>query len=84
MTAADAPAFEWDGKPRETLGTLLIAAMEAEQAGKAAEFLAAYRAYTPHADSNLGYLIGYVEPPELRHELYQAYAIGHPIFGGAL
>lgn len=80
MSVIDTP-FEWDGKPLPTVGTLLDAACKAERDGKAAEFMAAYRAHTEHADSNLGYLIGYLEPAERRQQMYAAFAIGHPVFG---
>lgn len=74
--------FEWDGCAVATLGELLRSAGHAQINGKAAEFLAAYRETTEHADANLGYAIGYVEPPERRAELYAAFKLGHPIFGG--
>jgi len=78
----DAPRFAWDGNDCGTIGQLLDAAMLAQRHGRAQEFLAAYRAFTEHADANLGYVIGYVEPAERRCELYEAFALSHPIFGG--
>lgn len=74
--------LEWEGRPVTTLGDLLSAAGQAQIKGKASEFLAAYRDSTEHADANLGYAIGYVEPPERRAELYAAFELTHPIFGG--
>ena len=78
----DQPPFEFDGRPAGTVGELLDAAMLAQRNGKAAEFLAAYRAYSAFADANLGYILGYVEPPERRRELYAAFNLNHPVFGG--
>lgn len=74
--------FTWDGKPLPTFGELLDAANQAERDGKAAEFLAAYRAYAEHADENLGYLIGYMGDED-RQRMYAAYGIKHPIFGAS-
>lgn len=78
------PAFEWKGEALGTLGALVRGADKAEREGKAAEFLAAYRAYVPeHADANLGYLIGYMGDED-RTRMYEAYQLVHPIFGGAV
>jgi len=82
MESTEAP-FTWDGKPLETIGALLDGATQAQREGRATEFIEAYRVYTPNADANLGYIIGYVEPAERRRQLYAAFNIGHPIFGGA-
>lgn len=76
--------FVWDGRPLETIGDVLNAASKAQREGKAQEFLTAYRATGPHADANLGYLIGYMEPAERRREMYEAFQLTHPIFGGAV
>lgn len=81
MSAPSEP-FVWDGKPLETIGQILDTATKAERDHRATEFLAAYRANSEHADANLGYLIGYVEPAERRRELYAAYDLNHPVFGG--
>lgn len=78
-TRGDQP-FTWQGKPLATMGALLDGATEAQRDGQATEFIEAYRAYTMHADHNIGYLIGYVEPAERRRELYAAFGISHPIF----
>lgn len=74
--------FVWRGKPLATFGELLDGACRAQRDGRASEFLAAYRAHTENADENLGYLIGYVEPAERRRELYAAFNLNHPVFGG--
>ncbi len=83
MTTSESTAawFEWDGQPLPTIGELLSAADAAERAGRAQEFLTAYRAHTPHADGNLGYIIGYMGDED-RARMYAAYALVHPIFGG--
>ena len=73
--------FRWEGRSTATIGELLDEAARAEREGKAAAFLDAYRATNPHADANLGYLIGYLEPAETRRRMYRSYALEHPIFG---
>lgn len=49
--------------------------------GLAAEFLAAYRAVNEHADSNLGYVIGYAGEAT-RRRMYEAFDLTHPVLGG--
>lgn len=65
-----------------SIGQLLDWAVSAADVGRAPEFLAAYRLVSEHADVNLGYVLGYVEPPERRRALYEAYGVGHPFLGG--
>lgn len=77
----DTTEFAWEGRSAGTIGDLLKEACRAEREGKASAFLDAYRATNPHADANLGYIIGYLEPPETRQRMYRAYALQHPIFG---
>ena len=72
--------FVFEDKEVNTVGELLDAAVESMRNGKAAEFLAAYRAVNEHANANLGYVIGYCSDP-LRSDLYKAYGVQHPIFG---
>ncbi len=73
--------FTWHDQPIRTAGDLLDAASQAQNDGLAPEFLTAYRAANPYADSNLGYVIGYMGE-DRRREMYEAYQIGHPVFGG--
>ncbi len=78
-----AAPFVWHGEQVDTLGGLLDALCLADREGDVAEFMAAYRAHTEHADANIGYLIGYVEPRARRLALYEAAGVRHPIFGAA-
>lgn len=76
--------FMWDGAKLDTIRDLLDGASKAQREGRAQEFLAAYRAVNEHADQNIGYILGYVEPPERRRELYEAFTVTHPVFGAHL
>jgi hypothetical protein len=80
--ATESQPFMWEGRSTGTIGQLLEEASRAEREGKATAFLQAYREHTPHADSNLGYVIGYVEPPERRRKLYASFDLMHPVFNG--
>jgi hypothetical protein len=82
MNDSDQPPFTWEGRDAGTIGSLLDEASRAEREGKAVEFLRAYRDYTPNADANLGYIIGYLEPAQRRSEMYAAYDLMHPVFQG--
>lgn len=49
---------------------------------QAKRLLERYRQFEPkYADENLGYILGYVEPPEERKRLYGLFPVSHPIFG---
>lgn len=49
---------------------------------QAKRLLERYRVFEPKfADENLGYILGYVEPPEERQRLYKLFPVNHPIFG---
>jgi hypothetical protein len=73
----------WEGRDAGTVGTLLDEACRAEREGKATAFLNAYRAHNPeHADANLGYIFGYLEPPERRRKMYASFDLMHPVFQG--
>ncbi len=67
-----------------TVGTLLDTACACETKDDAARMLDDYRLENPeHADENLGYIFGYVEPPKRRAALYALFeGIQHPVFGG--
>ncbi len=75
--------FVWAGQPLDTIGELLDAICAVPDDATAADFMAAYRAHTPHADSNAGYVIGYCGD-EKRAELYERFGLGHPVFGRAV
>lgn len=71
----------WNGKHVITIRDLFDTALEAAKAGKAAEYLADYRAVNEHADANLGYVIGYADD-DTRRLMYEAFDLNHPVFGG--
>lgn len=72
----------WDGEPVRTIGDLFNTALKAAREGRAAEYLANYRAANPeHADANLGYVIGYGSE-DTRREMYEAFDLTHPALGG--
>lgn len=76
--------FVWAGRRCDTtIGELLDAVCAIPDAATGAEFMDAYRAVTDHADENIGYIIGYVEPAARRRALYARLGVAHPIFGGA-
>lgn len=62
----------------EQFAAALEAAMRAPAQEVADEFLRSYREVNPHADDNIGYVLGYVEPPELRRSMYALFKATHP------
>lgn len=75
----------YNGLPQDlTIGKLLDTALACETKEEAERMLFDYRTENPeHADANLGYVFGYVEPPERRAALYALFeGIEHPVFGG--
>lgn len=78
-----AATFTWDGQQIDTVGELFNGAVAAMRSGQAAEFFAAYSAVNAHAGENLGYVFGYADDAT-RRELYAAYRVVHPVFGGVV
>lgn len=76
---SDTRTFE--GHDYGTVGELFDTALWAAKNGRAAAFLAAYRAESEHADANLGYVIGYGDE-DSRRLMYEAYNLTHPMIGG--
>ena len=74
--------FVWEGKSLDTIRDLMDAMFKIDHAEHAAYFMAEYRKVNPHADKNVGYLIGYVEPAERRQAMYALFMVKHPIFNG--
>jgi hypothetical protein len=72
--------FTWKGQELGTIGQLFDAMLAVESDEEAAEFMAAYRASSPHADVNIGYLTGYCSPEEAER-LRARFNVSHPIFG---
>lgn len=78
----DAVPFVWKGKELPTIRDLMDAMFAIDHAEEAAYFMAEYRKVNAHADANVGYVLGYVEPPERRRGMYALFQAKHPIFGG--
>ena len=74
------PDLMWEGKKIETLGDLMKVIDSITTSEKAAEFMALYRAESQHADQNIGYLCGYLDPKEANEKL-ALFKTAHPIFG---
>lgn len=79
--------FEWRGVPLTTIGDLSDAMHaiysiedEEERQRTAGIFMDQYRAHTPHADSNIGYLTGY-NGHDTMVAMLRLFSTQHPIFG---
>jgi hypothetical protein len=75
--------MEWNGKQLETIGDLgnAIAAIVRDGTREdAQQFMAAYRAETPHAATNVGYMAGYHDADTARR-IWDWFECAHPVFG---
>lgn len=72
--------FWWQGKQLETMGEIMEAAQQIRTKATAKKFMEAYRAITPHADKNIGYMTGYYSPKTMA-KLQRLFEVSHPIFG---
>ena len=75
--------FEWRGQRVETfgdLGAMVVRICRDGDREEAAEFMAAYREVTAHADINVGYLAGYYDS-ETAQQIWDWFGVSHPIFG---
>lgn len=83
---SEGPVFIWQGRELVTIGDLNYAMLQIfqlpapERQERAAEFMREYRAFTEHADTNIGYLTGYWGPKEAE-EMRALFGVEHPIFG---
>ena len=82
-------SFEWQGKALATYGQIATAMRriyeitDSEERQRTADaFMAAYRAVSPHADANVGYLTGY-EGHETMVGMLRLFRVNHPVFGPA-
>jgi hypothetical protein len=80
MAPSSNEPFVWKGEELATIGKLTDAIARLASREEAQEFIAAYRAHTPHADSNAGYVTGYLAPDE-GQRLREWMGAAHPIFG---
>ena len=72
--------MNWRGQELKTIGEITDAMKKIKTKEEAAEFKAAYRLLSRHADSNLGYLTGYFGPKEA-DRLRELFEVSHPVFG---
>jgi hypothetical protein len=72
--------MEWNGSRLATIGELLDAVTAVGSREEAQRFMAAYRAETEHADSNIGYIAGYCDPGTARR-IRDWFGCAHPVFG---
>lgn len=72
----------WNDEAIENVGQLLDAMFAIDEPAEAERFMAEYRAVNDHADANVGYVLGYVEPPERRRQMYALFQATHPVFHG--
>lgn len=82
MSDDEAQPFIWKGHALSTIRDLLDAMFAIDNAGEAALFMDEYCKVNEHADQNAGYILGYVEPPEQRRQMYGLFQAKHPILGG--
>lgn len=78
--------MNWNGKDLDTIGTLsdaILAIVRADDQQAADRFMELYRAESPHADSNVGYLSGYYGA-ETMAQVQRMFGAAHPIFGSAV
>ncbi len=80
MPDADTKPFEWNGTPLLTIRQLGDAIVAIDTREEAHRFMAAYRAYTPYAAANVGYVAGYYHQ-ETAQRIYALFQTAHPIFG---
>ncbi len=80
MPDTDTNPFVWNGIPLITIGELGDAICAIDTREEAHHFMAAYRASTPHAAANIGYLAGYYDQ-ETAQRIYAWFETAHPIFG---
>lgn len=72
----------WRGKSLDTVGALndmICTILREGTESEAREFMTAYRAINPHADSNVGYLSGY-HSLDTMQRIQERFGVGHPIF----
>jgi len=74
-------AMEWKGRRLVTIGDLMTHGIDAcATREEAREFMRLYRAETPHAGQNIGYLAGYYSH-EAMARIHDWFECAHPIFG---
>ena len=76
--------MNWKGHDLITIGDLMYHGIDkCETPEEAQEFMRLYRADSPHADVNIGYLSGYYGATDMRR-IQQWFGCAHPIFGTAI
>lgn len=70
----------WKGKNIESMGDLIDAVTGCINREEAQEFMAQYRAESPYARENIGYLAGYLSR-EQATRVFDWFEVSHPVFG---
>lgn len=72
--------FIWHGKNLKTTGDLIDAVVACQSREEAQEFMRAYRAISPYARENIGYMAGYLSR-EQATRVFEWFEVSHPVFG---
>jgi len=73
--------MKWEGKKLKSIKQVMEAMEKLQSKEEAQLFLAAAREANPqNADSNVGYLTGYM-PAERMDQLLEWFGVKHPVFG---
>lgn len=75
--------MNWRGKELVTVGDISTAMQSCATKEEAQEFMKLYRADSPYADSNIGYLTGYFGREEMIR-MQDWFGVAHPVFGNAV
>jgi hypothetical protein len=73
----------WEGKELNTLGEMMDAMSDIyshDDKEAATRFMELYRAECEYADSNIGYLTGYMDSDTMRG-MQKLFSVSHPVFG---
>lgn len=73
--------MNWKGKELKNVRDLLDYGVRAcATAKEAQDFMLDYRAYSPFADENIGYITGYLDGAEACR-IQEWFGVVHPVFG---
>lgn len=74
--------MQWKDRELVTKGDVANAMQGLKTEQEADAFMEVMRTAGPHAEDNIGYMVGYFSDPEVRHRLYKWLKVKHPVFGG--
>ena len=74
----------WKDKEIKNMGETIDAFVRTQTAEECLELMRIFRAETPHADANVGYMLGYIDDADARRiRAWLGPAVTHPVFGDA-